>query len=55
MSSFQSKIIKQSESEYNLFMQNDINTQGHTQWFFFKTFNMHSGQRVKFNILNFVK
>jgi len=26
---------KVSDTEYNLLMQNDINTNGHTQWFFF--------------------
>ena len=26
---------KVSDSEYNLLMQNDINTNGHTQWFYF--------------------
>ena len=26
---------KESDTEYNLLMQNDINTNGHTQWFFF--------------------
>mmetsp|Transcript_4423 Transcript_4423/g.6487 ORF Transcript_4423/g.6487 Transcript_4423/m.6487 type:complete len:112 (+) Transcript_4423:1238-1573(+) len=26
---------KVSDHEYNLLMQNDINTSGHTQWFFF--------------------
>ena len=26
---------KVNDSEYNLLMQNDINTNGHTQWFFF--------------------
>ena len=28
--------IKVSETEYNLLLQNDINTNGHTQWFYFK-------------------
>ena len=27
---------KVSDTEYNLLMQNDVNTQGHTQWFFFR-------------------
>ena len=27
--------IKMSDNEYNLMLQNDINTNGHTQWFFF--------------------
>ena len=45
---------KVSEWEYNLFMQNDINTQGYTQWFFFQVKNTTAGSSVKFNILNYV-
>ncbi len=46
--------IKISDYEYNLLMQNDINTQGHTQWFFFRVTNTKAGAVVRFNILNFV-
>ena len=28
--------IKVSDKEYNCLLQNDINTNGHTQWFYFK-------------------
>jgi len=28
--------IKVSDTEYNCLLQNDINTNGHTQWFYFK-------------------
>eukprot|EP00826_Nyctotherus_ovalis_P030199 TRINITY_DN2401_c0_g6_i1.p1 TRINITY_DN2401_c0_g6~~TRINITY_DN2401_c0_g6_i1.p1 ORF type:complete len:147 (-),score=37.85 TRINITY_DN2401_c0_g6_i1:217-657(-) len=45
---------KVSEWEYNLFMQNDVNTQGFTQWFFFQVGNTTAKSSVKFNILNFV-
>lgn len=45
---------KVSDNEYNLMMQNDINTQGHTQWFFFRVGNTTAGQSVRFNILNYV-
>jgi len=31
--------IKLSDSEYNCILQNDINTRGHTQWFFFRVEN----------------
>ena len=30
---------KVSDSEYNLLLQNDINTNGYSQWFFFKVSN----------------
>jgi hypothetical protein len=35
-------------------MQNDINTRGHTQWFYFRVSNTQQ-QSYKFNILNFTK
>jgi hypothetical protein len=41
--------------EYNLLMSNDINTQGHTQWFFFQVNNTHAKSKVRFNILNYSK
>ena len=47
--------IKISDNEYNLMLQNDINTNGHTQWFFFRVTNTFKGQVVKFNILNLSK
>ena len=46
---------KVSDSEYNLLMQNDINTNGHTQWFYFQVKNTSKGHTVKFNIMNFTK
>lgn len=36
-------------------MQNDINTCGHTQWFYFRVLNTKAGHQVKFNILNYLK
>lgn len=36
-------------------MQNDVNTQGHTQWFYFRVCNTRKGHTVKFNILNYSK
>lgn len=36
-------------------MQNDINTNGHTQWFFFQVKNTRKGAHVQFNIKNFTK
>ena len=36
-------------------MQNDTNTLGHTQWFYFKVTNPRAGVPVKFNILNYNK
>lgn len=47
--------IKVSDVEYDLVLQNDINTNGHTQWYFFRVGNTKAGQKVKFNILNLAK
>lgn len=46
--------IKKSDTEYDLLMQNDINTKGHTQWFYFQVLNLEKNS-IKFNILNFTK
>ena len=46
---------KVSESEYNLLMQNDINTNGHTQWFYFQVKNTKKNSNIRFNIMNFSK
>ena len=47
--------VKISDSEYDLVLQNDINTNGHTQWYFFRVGNTKAGKKVKFNILNLAK
>lgn len=46
--------VKVSDYEYNLLMQNDINTKGHTQWFYFKVQNK-TRSTYTFHILNFTK
>ena len=47
--------VKQAEREYDLVLQNDINTNGHTQWYFFRTSNTRKGVKVKFNMVNLSK
>jgi len=47
--------IQLSENEYDLVLQNDINTNGHTQWFFFKVANTRKGHKVRFNLINLAK
>ena len=42
------------ENEYDLILQNDINTKGNTQWFFFSVGNTVKNTVVKFNIVNLV-
>ena len=46
---------KLSDNEYDLILQNDINTNGHTQWYFFRVSNTTAGMKVKFNFLNLAK
>ena len=46
---------KVTDNEYNLLLQNDINTNGYSQWFFFKVTNTMEGSKVRFNILNFYR
>ncbi len=36
-------------------MQNDINTKGHNQWFYFKVYNMKKHHKIRLNIVNFIK
>lgn len=46
---------KISETEYNLLLQQDTNSYGNTQWFFFQVSNMKLHTKYKFNILNYSK
>jgi hypothetical protein len=47
--------INNNFDEYNLILQNDTNTRGHTQWYYFKVSNTFKGRKVKFNVLNLSK
>jgi hypothetical protein len=38
-----------------LALQNDVNTCGNTQWFFFRASNVKANQTVRFNLLNLCK
>lgn len=48
-------VHKQSDNEYDLVLQNDVNSKGHTQWFYFRVANTRRGNKVKFNMLNMIK
>lgn len=48
-------VMKVTDSEYHLCLQNDVNTVGHTQWFFFRVQNTTKDLKVQFNILNLAK
>ncbi len=41
--------------EYDLILKPDVNTQGHTQWFYFSVSRMVPGIKYKFNIINLLK
>lgn len=41
--------------EYELYMRVDTNSNGHSNWFYFKVSNNQAGLKVKFTICNFTK
>ena len=47
--------IQVYENEYDLIVKPDINTRGHTQWFYFSVSNTRKGVPVKFNLINMYK
>ena len=48
--------MKVNENEYNCLLQNDINTNGDTQWFYFKVKSSFKKKTaIKFNIINLYK
>lgn len=47
-------IIRVGESQFDLYMKVDTNTNGHRQWFYFSVRNLLAGT-VKFNIYRFKK
>lgn len=56
------KAAKINNVEYNLWLENDTNTRGHTQWFYFKVVYKDvallpevKNHRVKFKIMNLTK
>jgi hypothetical protein len=40
---------------YNLVLENDTNTFGYSQWFFFRVSNLKKGSKVRINIINLLK
>lgn len=43
------------EHEYDLILNPDFNTRGHTQWYYFSVRNTRKDVRYRFNIINLVK
>ena len=50
-----SMALKVAPDEYNLVLQNDINSKGNTQWFYFQIKNLSADLDIKYNIVNFTK
>ena len=48
-------VVKVTDTEYDLILSNDINTNGHTQWYFFRVSNTKKGMKIRFNIINLAK
>ena len=49
------RAVMVGKHEYDLVLQTDVNTNGHTQWFFFRIDNTVAGARYKLNIINMMK
>jgi hypothetical protein len=47
--------MKVGPNEYDLLLQNDINTKGNTQWFYFRLSNPPKGHAITINIVNLRK
>ena len=45
----------EEENKYQLVLQNDTNTTGYIQWFFFRVSNTQKGRKVNFNIINMLR
>jgi hypothetical protein len=48
-------VFKVNEHEYDLLLQNDINSKGNTQWFYFQMINIPANTNIKLNIVNMMK
>lgn len=47
--------LKVNDNDYYLALQNDVNTSGNTQWFFFRVSNTKAKSSVRFSLLNLCK
>jgi hypothetical protein len=48
-------VNRQSENEFDLLIQKDINTNSCTQWFFFLVRNNQQMGNIRFNLVNLTK
>eukprot|EP00344_Euplotes_crassus_P007939 CAMPEP_0196994994 /NCGR_PEP_ID=MMETSP1380-20130617/1196_1 /TAXON_ID=5936 /ORGANISM="Euplotes crassus, Strain CT5" /LENGTH=484 /DNA_ID=CAMNT_0042410527 /DNA_START=360 /DNA_END=1815 /DNA_ORIENTATION=- len=49
------RAVKIEDYEYDLILRNDYNSQGYTQWFYFRVTNTRSDKKYLFNIYHFYK
>ena len=49
------RAIQVYDNEYDLIIKPDINTRGHTQWFYFSVANTRKKTKYKFNMINLYK
>ena len=47
-------VWKIDEHEFDLILENDLNTGGFTQWFYFRVRNQRKNKNYRFNIVNLV-
>ncbi len=47
--------FKIEEDNYQLYLQNDTNTTGYIQWFFFRVSNTRKGKKTNFTIINMLR
>ena len=48
-------VVKNTDTDFDLYMRVDTNTRGHHQWFYFRVENGERVGHAKFNIVNFTK
>lgn len=46
------KVFAVADNEYDLLVENDTNTNGYNQWFYFMVANVKQGDTLKFNVVN---
>jgi cytosolic carboxypeptidase protein 2/3 len=49
------RVIKISDTEYDLFLKHDYGTCAYTQWYFFRVHNTRKDKTYRFNLVNMMK
>lgn len=48
-------VFQITENKYQLFLHNDTNTTGYSQWFFFRVMNTKKNKKITFQIMNLLR